>query len=287
MSALARVERGEVLVNGEFPFTRTDFRTVAALLYEMAGITLPDSKATLVYSRLAKRLRKLGLRSFKDYCALVESREGAEELGHMVAALTTNVTRFFREPHHFDHLRTQLLPRLVERARAGGRVRMWSAGCSTGPEPYSMALTVLGALPDAGARDVRLLATDIDPNVVARARAGLYSDAEMNDVPAALRTMFVQRASNGWQAGAQLRDWIAFRELNLLSNWPMQGKFDAIFCRNVCIYFDEETQARLWARFAEKLAPGGRLYIGHSERAATSTLTSDGLTIYRLAGEPE
>ncbi|MGZ5947940.1 MAG: CheR family methyltransferase, partial [Caulobacteraceae bacterium] len=139
------------LVEGEFLFTEEDFQRVAKMLHDDAGIYLPEAKATLVYSRLAKRLRALGLQSFRDYCALLteEGGAGAGERQQMLAALTTNVTRFFREPHHFDHLKTKVLPPLLEHARRGGRVRLWSAACSTGPEPYSMALTVLSVMPDA------------------------------------------------------------------------------------------------------------------------------------------
>ena len=169
-AASRRSEQSETLVQGEFAFTGEDFARVAALLREDSGIHLPDSKATLVYSRLAKRLRALGLESFADYCKLVSSDAGVDERRSMLAALTTNVTRFFREPHHFDHLRDHTLPPLLEEARAGGRVRFWSAGCSSGEEPYSMALTLLSAMPEIGELDVRILATDIDPNVVARMR---------------------------------------------------------------------------------------------------------------------
>ena len=139
------------LAAGEFGFDRSDFAFIATTLHEDAGIHLPASKANLVYSRLAKRLRVLGLESFRDYCALVGSEEGAEERAQMIAALTTNVTRFFREPHHFEHLKTHVLPPLIEAARRGGRVRLWSAGCSSGEEAYSMAMTVLTVAPDARA----------------------------------------------------------------------------------------------------------------------------------------
>ena len=158
--------RGQALVEGEFLFTNEDFTAIARMLYDDAGIALTESKASLVYSRLAKRLRVLGIESFQDYCRLVAGSEGTSERQNMLAALTTNVTRFFREQHHFDHLRTQVLPGLVARARTRGRVRIWSAGCSTGQEPYSIALTILDALPEAAGLDVRILATDIDPIAV-------------------------------------------------------------------------------------------------------------------------
>lgn len=274
------------LAGGEFSLTMQDFRAITAMLREDAGIALPDSKATLVYSRLAKRLRALGLPSFGSYCTLVASQAGAAERGRMLAALTTNVTRFFREPHHFDHLRVELLPPLLRSAEGGGAVRLWSAACSTGEEAYSLALTVLETAPGAADWDVRILATDIDPDVVAAARAGRYDDAQMEAVPASGRRWFT-RGDGGWAAGPALRRLVSVRVLNLHAAWPMRGRFDAILCRNVAIYFDEETQAALWQRFAPALQPGGHLYIGHSERIggpAAALFETKGITAYRLRG---
>ncbi len=285
--SVASIGRGQ-LVDGEFVFTAEDFRRVAEILYADAGISLAQSKATLVYSRLAKRLRALGLESFRDSCALVSEAEGLDERQEMLAALTTNVTRFFREPHHFDHLRTKVMPRLVETARAGGRVRLWSAGCSTGPEPYSMAMTLLEALPEAVDLDVRILATDIDPKVVATARAGLYTEEALSSAPLDARRRWFRPAKGSgearWRVAETLQSLVTFKELNLVAPpWPMKGRFDAIFCRNVMIYFDEPTQRGLVSNLVERLHPGGRLYIGHSERAGAerADLVSDGLTTYR------
>jgi chemotaxis protein methyltransferase CheR len=280
------------LVDGEFIFTEEDFDQIAKMLHSDAGIALPESKATLVYSRLAKRLRALGLASFRDYCAfLVEDGQAGGERQQMLAALTTNVTRFYREPHHFDHLKTRVLPPLLDKARTGGRVRLWSAGCSTGPEPYSIALTILSLMPEAAQYDIRVLASDIDPNVVAEARRGVYSADAAEPIPADLRQRWMRRETRNseivWSAGEELRALIAFRELNLIGDWPMTGLFDAIFCRNVVIYFEEETQSRIWSRFLPLLTPEGRLYIGHSERLngpAATAFVSDALTTYRLAG---
>jgi chemotaxis protein methyltransferase CheR len=295
MTVDARAEsRRRRLVEGEFVFTEEDFDQIARMLHSDAGIALSETKATLVYSRLAKRLRVLGLASFRDYCAfLTEDGRGAGERQQMLAALTTNVTRFFREPHHFDHLKTEVLPALLDKARAGGRVRLWSAGCSTGPEPYSIALTILSLMPDAAKYDIRVLASDIDPNVVAEATRGVYRGNAADPIPAELRQRWMRRdnqgSETGWSAGEELRALIAFRELNLIGDWPMKGPFDAIFCRNVVIYFEEDTQSRIWSRFLPLLTPQGRLYIGHSERLsgpATSAFVSDGLTTYRLAGRP-
>ncbi len=273
------------MVEGEFAMTEGDFRKIAAMLHGDAGIALPEAKATLVYSRLAKRLRALGLTSFKDYCALVASSEGLDERQKMLAALTTNVTRFFREPHHYDHLRDHVLPALIARARSGGRVRLWSAGCSTGQEAYSCAMTILKAAPDAARLDIKILATDIDPNVVVEGRQGAYRDSLMDGIPLDLRGRAFDRVEGGWQANEELRSLVTFRELNLIGDWPMKGTFDVIFCRNVAIYFEEETQSRIWSRFAPLLPKNtGVLYIGHSERVAgpaAAQLVPDGITTYR------
>ena len=280
----------ESLVEGEFVLTTEDFRRIAHILHSHAGIALHEGKAALVYSRLAKRLRALGLRSFRDYCSLIDGVEGVDERQAMTAALTTNVTRFFREPHHFDHLRDIAMPALAARARAGGRVRLWSAACSNGQEPYSMAMTVLAALPEANKLDVKILATDIDPNMVAEGLGGLYSEEHLEAVPPVLRTRFFSKGVRGHDgrpmlsAGDELRELVSFRELNLIGDWPMRGKFDVIFCRNVVIYFDDETQERVWKRFLPVMGPEAYLYIGHSERVsgpATDQLRTSGLTTYR------
>lgn len=279
----------EALVEGEFVFTADDFRHIAQTLHAHAGIALSEGKAALVYSRLAKRLRLLGLRSFRDYCALIDGAEGVDERQAMMAALTTNVTRFYREPHHFDHLRDRVMPELAARARAGGRVRLWSAACSNGQEPYSMAMTVLDVLPEAAELDVRILATDIDPNMVAEGAAGVYSEDLLAPVPAASRKHFtpVAGAPGRFSADAALRRLVTFKELNLIGDWPMRGRFDVIFCRNVVIYFDDATQERVWSRFAPIMTPGGVLYIGHSERVtgpAAKVLQPAGLTTYVKEG---
>ena len=292
MTVEARSPPRKQLVDGEFLFTDEDFQRIAKMLHDDAGIALPDAKATLVYSRLAKRLRALGLASFREYCAILteDGGRGAGERQQMLAALTTNVTRFYREPHHFDHLKAAVLPPLLAKARAGGRVRLWSAACSTGPEPYSIALTVLSMMPDAARHDLRILASDIDPNVVAEGRRGVYRGDACDPVPADLRTRWMQRVNDGgelgWSAGEDMRKLVSFRELNLIGAWPMSGPFDVIFCRNVVIYFEEDTQSRVWARFKPLLTPEGRLFIGHSERLtgpAASAFVSDGLTTYRFA----
>ncbi len=281
----------ESVFPGDYEMSNRDFKQIAAMLYADAGIYLPESKATLVYSRLAKRLRKLNLDSFQDYCDLVGAPEGAEERREKLSALTTNVTRFFREPHHFEHLKAHVLPAMLTAARRGAKARLWSAACSSGQEPYSIALTLLSLDPNAAALDIKILATDIDPRVVAEGRRGAYVEAALADVPPALRKRYFVSVPNGvgqeWAVADELRRLVSFRTLNLNADWPMQGKFDAIFCRNVVIYLDEPTQQKVWSRFASILEPDGWLYIGHSERVtgpAASRFVSEGVTAYRFNG---
>jgi chemotaxis protein methyltransferase CheR len=278
----------EDLVAGDYPFTRADFRRIARMVHDDVGITLGEAKAPLVYSRLVRRLRVLGLRSFRDYCLIVGQASGADERQAMAAALTTNVTRFFREPHHYDHFRTAQLPALIDRARRGGRVRLWSAGCSSGEEAYALALTMLAACPEASRLDVKILATDIDETMLARARDGLYSDHAVAPIERTLRRRWFERERDPhgervWSVGEDLRAMVAFKPLNLNGQWPMRGPFQTIFCRNVAIYFEEEVQLELWRRIGPMLAPDGLLYLGHSERIATPDYEPIGMTIYRRA----
>jgi len=282
---------GSSLRSTEFEMSDRDFKDIAGMLYADAGIYMPESKTTLVYSRLVKRLRALNLESFRDYCDLIGSTDGADERREMLSALTTNVTRFFREPHHFEHLGARVLPPLLELARRGGRVRLWSAACSTGPEPYSMALTVLGLEPNAASLDIRILASDIDPRVVEEGRRGVYPAAALAEAPVALRKRYFAGVGGderrGLQASEELRRLVVFRTLNLNGVWPMPGKFHVIFCRNVVIYFDELTQQSVWSKFAGKLERGGVLFVGHSERVtgpAAAQFVNDGVTAYRLRG---
>ena len=238
------------------------FQDISRTVYDVAGIQLRPGKEGLVRSRLAKRLRALGLATYEEYLARVAGDASGRELAEMVDALTTNKTNFFREPAHFTFLRERVLPALP----ASAPLRIWSAGCSTGEEPYTLAMTLHEALPDLARRDVRILATDISSRVLAQARAGRYPDAVAGDVPPELLRRYFARVPGGaWEAGASLRDLIAFARLNLMEAWPMRGPFQAIFCRNVMIYFDKPTQQELVARYYEMLAPGGHLFVGHSE----------------------
>jgi chemotaxis protein methyltransferase CheR len=287
MTAQMEATRTALVENAEFALTARDLAVITRIMQQEAGISLTGAKANLVYSRLAKRVRKLELRSFAEYCALVESDAGKQERGEMIAALTTNVTRFFREPHHFEHLRERVLPGLVAQARSGGRVRLWSAACSSGQEPYSIALTLLSVMPDAPRYDVKILATDIDPNVLATGEAGIYDAGALEPVPVALRKAWFSPLNDGTgclRANDELRQLVSFRKLNLIGSWPMSGKFQAMLCRNVVIYFDADTQEALWLRMLPLLEDNGALYIGHSERVsgpAEALLVSDGITTYR------
>ena len=179
------------------------------------------------------------------------------------------MTRFFRENHHFDHLNTEILPALIKRVKAGGRARIWSAGCSSGEEPYSIALSVLSLEPNIANYDFKILASDIDPEIVANAHRGVYRESALETVPPAMQKKYFkphETQSGMYSVSDKLKSIIAFRELNLMHDWPFRGLFDVIFCRNVVIYFDTETSKRVWAKFAEKMEPNGMLYVGHSER---------------------
>lgn len=285
--AMSSGRSDNLIENTEYAFTAKDLSFISDIMRSDTGIVLSESKASLVYSRLAKRIRKLGLSGFAEYCSLVKTPEGEEERKEMMAALTTNVTSFFREPHHFEHLKTKILPDLIRRAKAGERIRMWSAACSSGPEPYSMALTLLQLLPDANNYDIRILATDIDRNILAIASAGIYEEALLSPVSADMRHSWFKSMddqSGRYQVKDELRSLISFKQLNLIGSWPMKGAFQVIFCRNVVIYFDNETQERLWSRFVPLLEGGGALYVGHSERISGSASTyvrNDGVTTYR------
>jgi chemotaxis protein methyltransferase CheR len=245
-----------------------EFRAIAAIMQQEARIHLAESKVTLVHSRLSRRLRDHGLGSFRDYVALVQ-RDDVERAA-MVVALTTNHTHFFRERHHFDHLRQHVLPTLQARALAGEPVRIWSAGCSTGEEVYSIAMTLAGESRASAAwlhrGDVKLLATDLAPHAVAAVTRACYPAATVEPIPAAYREQWLHGEGDGHAVVDELRTLVTALPLNLFERWPMRRRYDVIFCRNVMIYFDDAAKAELEARLVEMLVPGGHLYIGHSER---------------------
>lgn len=265
-----------------------EFRVIAAIMQSDARIHLTDIKKTLVHGRLLRRLRMHELANFRDYVRFVQS--DAEERGAMVVALTTNHTHFFRESHHFDHFRATVIPRLKDRVRRQP-VRIWSAGCSSGEEVYTIALCLLG--PDRAAAawlrnaDLKLLATDIAPHVVESVRAATYAAQTVAAIPAEYRRAWLRAAGEDFQLAPEARALVAARVLNLFDAWPMRQRYDAIFCRNVMIYFDDTAKAELEHRLVELLAPGGYLYIGHSERligSAAEMMEGCGQTIYVKRG---
>ncbi len=266
------------------------FQRVARLASAKAGLMIAPSKTALVQSRLMRRLRALGISNFPAYLDLVESESGRDELRQMISVLTTNVSHFYREAHHFELLRQEILPDLIKRAAHGGCVRIWSAGCSSGQEPYSIAMEILRLDPKAAERDVRILATDIDPAILDAARNATYTTEQIAGVPEGDRKGFFEPEESGRHTVREkLRSLVTFRELNLMAPWPMKRQFDVIFCRNVVIYFDDQTQQKLWPRFRDALAPGGTIFVGHSERIhelAGLDLKSIGVTAYRREAGP-
>lgn len=274
----------------EFAFDRRHFELLRAVARDEAGIDLNDNKDGLVYGRVVRRLRELALSSFDEYCRLVAAK-GAPERAEFINCITTNVTAFFREAHHFTFLRDEALPQLMAQREASRRLRLWSAACSTGQEPYSLAMTIADAVLAAAGWDWRILATDIDSNAVARAERGVYTPRELTGIGAEHRRWFRPTGEAdppSMQISPQLQRSIYFRVLNLMEPWPMHGPLDVIFCRNVIIYFSAATQRRLIDRFAELLAPGGFLVIGHSESIlhAADEFEPLGKTIYRRRGRP-
>jgi len=251
-----------------YEFTDHDFRRLRELVYRYTGIRMADNRRDLIYNRLSRRLSALGLASFAEYREFVEQGH-EEELEAFCNAVTTNHTAFFREAHHFDYLTDTLIPELLQRNRDRRRLRIWSAGCSSGEEPYTLAMVLRESIPDLHNWDVRILATDIDSSVLARAVEGIYHWRNVKGIPDLRLKRWFQRGKGRHQGQVrvkpELRQMICFRKMNLLEGWPMKGPLDLIFCRNVLIYFDQATQARLFERFSGILRPEGHLFIGHSE----------------------
>jgi chemotaxis protein methyltransferase CheR len=273
----------------EFEFGNEDFEALRKLVKEITGINLSDQKRELVYGRLARRLRVLHLRTFAEYRDLLAS-DGGREIGEFCNAITTNLTSFFRESHHFEYLRDQVLQPMVPNRTASRRVRIWSAGCSTGEEAYSLAITVIESIPDLRTWDVKILATDLDSDVLAKAQRGIYAAERVRALgPQRLSRFFTER--RGGREGAtfevkpELTSLITFKQLNLMHPLPMKGPLDAIFCRNVVIYFDKDTQRELFSRIAQLQRPGNLLFLGHSESLfkVSESYTPIGKTVYRRA----
>lgn len=269
----------------EFEFSNEDFEALRSLVKQVTGIALSDQKRELVYGRLARRLRALSLKSFREYRELLAS--DADEVVQFCNAITTNLTAFFREPHHFDHMREEVLKPLALRPPASRRYRIWSAACSTGEEPYTIAMTVLEAMGDPRGWDLRILATDLDSDVLGKASRGLYHEDRLRTLSAERKRRFFTPAMGtrepSFNVTPNLRQLITFKQLNLMHPFPMKGPFDAIVCRNVLIYFDKETQRDLVGRMARLQRPGDLLYLGHSESLfkVSNDYTLIGRTIYR------
>lgn len=273
----------------EFDFSDADFRSLVQIAHEQTGIALSDGKRDLVYGRLSRRLRALGFSSFRQYRDYLEGPDGVREIEKFINSISTNHTKFFREEHHFEHFRPNVAGAFVHATNGagGGRLRVWSAGCSTGEEPYTIALVLKQEIANIARHDVRILATDIDTEVLAKGACGEYPAAALDEIPKSYRS-YLHASENDAKGpriamNDEVRSLIAFRRLNLIERWPFKGLFDAIFCRNVLIYFDNETKATLIDRFVDQIRPGGWLYLGHSESLikAHPGLRLVGRTIYR------
>ena len=240
------------------------FRHISNTVYKVSGIDLHQGKEELVKARLLKRLRHLRLANFERYLKYLEQDQSGLEVQSMVDVLTTNKTHFFRESEHLDFLKHEIVPKLDRE-----RIRIWSAGCSSGEEPYSIAITLMEALPDIEKTDVKILATDISERMIAKAREGVYEQETLKTLPPQLYHKYFRilpsSQSRRYQTIERVQARVSFAMLNLMEEWPMAGPFDVIFCRNVMIYFDKPTQERLVRRFWPLIKEGGYLMVGHSE----------------------
>lgn len=250
----------------DMTLTTNEFQQIQSLLYQKAGITLTEQKQTLIVSRLSKRIRHLGLPSFQAYYDLVVNGVDSGELTQMLDLLSTNKTDFFREPVHFEFLKAQIIPTLSP----SKHIRIWSSASSSGEEPYSIAMTLLDAVPDPSQWNCKILASDLSTRVLAKAARGVYEDERVLNLPPEMVKRHFLRG-NGGQRGyvkvkPKVRQMVIYRRINLMDeSFPIQSLLDVIFCRNVMIYFDRPTQAKLMAKFFRYLKPGGYLFIGHSE----------------------
>jgi chemotaxis protein methyltransferase CheR len=277
-------------VRREYEFSDADFHVLARIAKLRTGITLADSKRNLLYGRLSRRLRALKMSAFSEYREYLDGPEGEAELERFINSISTNHTKLFREPHHFDHLRDNIAAAYAHATKTGkaGRLRIWSAGCSSGEEPYTIAMVLKREIPDCARRDIRILATDIDTDVLTKGALGEYPIRMLDEIPATYRSLVQpknkDKSSDTMVMHEDLRSMIAYRRLNLMDRpWPFKGPFDAIFCRNVMIYFDAPTKSSLIERYTQLIKPGGWLYIGHSESllGAHPGLELIGRTVYR------
>ncbi len=273
----------------EFKFTDKDFQVIRSIVTTRTGITLSDAKRDMIYSRLSRRLRDLKLSSFSDYLALLEEKNSEDEFVSFTNAVTTNLTMFFRENHHFEFLAKKALLQLMESNRDTRRIRIWSSACSTGEEPYSIAMVVREVIPEKSGWDIKILATDLDTNVLVTASKGIYTKKRIENLSVARKKRFFQTGKGENEDKVQVKrsihELITFKQLNLLDEWPMRGPMDIIFCRNVVIYFDLETKKTLMEKFSRIINPDGYLLMGHSESLYRVSNRFDllGQTIYKLA----
>ncbi|MDH5257613.1 MAG: protein-glutamate O-methyltransferase [Gammaproteobacteria bacterium] len=253
----------------EFDFTNADFEKIRSFVKEETGIKLSDGKKNMVYGRLSRRLRQVGISRFSDYFDMVSSNESSDERGQFINAITTNLTSFFREEHHFDFLKNDVVPRLMKENASTRKIRIWSAGCSTGEEPYSIAIALYESIPDIEKWDIRILATDLDTNVLAHGQRGIYDIERISALSKTRKATWFLKGKGGnsgsVKVDSRLQSLITFRQLNLMGAWPMKGPFDFMFCRNVVIYFDKDTQKILFDRYANLLSSSANLFLGHSE----------------------
>ncbi len=270
----------------EFVFRDEHFEVLRKLVRKHTGIALSDIKKELIYGRIARRLRVLKIDSFDAYLEILEQK-GNDELGDFVNSVTTNLTSFFREDHHFQYLQSTLLPMLMSRRQDTRRIRIWSAGCSTGQEPYSIAMVIRETISNINNWDIKILATDIDTAVLETAKNGVYDTGKIDGVSKArLQRWFLKGKndlSDSVKVRPELQEIITFKQLNLLNDWPVHGQFDVLFCRNVVIYFDKDTQRILFERFANTLKDDSHMFIGHSESLfkVTDRFELLGKTIHR------
>jgi len=279
MRATAKIMKGKDIELSDQHFTK-----LCGLVYRHTGIALTDAKRELVKRRFSPRIRELGLRGFSEYCDLIDHK-GGSELTLFTNAITTNLTSFFREKHHFEYLKKEILPNFYKK-HGHRKLRIWSAGCSTGEEVYSIAITLREALLDIDRWDIKILATDIDTDILHQASQGIYEGKRLEDFSPEWVSKWFKKGRGGnsgrYQIKKSLKDLIYFQHLNLIENWPIRNNFDIIFCRNVIIYFDFETKKKLVGRFNKAQKEGDYLFLGHSENLHNTSIAYEliGKSIY-------
>ncbi len=242
-----------------------EFNHIRKLIRGMTGISMSESKRQLVMRRVSNRLKALRMSSVPEYLAFLESGD-PDEVEQFTNAVTTNLTSFFREKHHFEFLKQRALPEIVAKKELGSRrLRIWSSGCSTGEESYSIAMTLKSFGTDFTSWDARVLCTDVDTDVLRTASEGIYKPDRIDSVPMEYQRKWLRKNGENYQASNELKSLLTFKPLNLMHQWPIRGSFDVIFCRNVVIYFDKPTQRVLMDRYANHIEEGGYLILGHSE----------------------